>query len=170
MLLWLFATFSFLFWPVSSIAGSTEDDYTKGIEMYNQGDLVGGFKLLKKVAEAGYAPAQARFGYILDYSEYNEDAVDMYRKAAKQGNADGAFGLAEMYSKGEGVGKDEEQAMYWFETAAEMGHLRAMQTLAKIFEKGSLGMSVDLELSKSWGKKADALLKTIKPKTPAKKK
>jgi len=97
----------------------------------------------------------------------------MYRKAAKQGNADGAFGLAEMYSKGEGVGKDEEQAMYWFETAAEAGSLRAMQTLAKIFEKGSLGMPVDMDLSKSWQKKVDVLLKKIKPKkskTSAKKK
>ncbi|OGS92270.1 MAG: hypothetical protein A2Z95_01315 [Gallionellales bacterium GWA2_60_18] len=116
-----------------------EEDYTSGYDMYyKKGDVVEAMPLLTKAADAGYAPAQATLGGILDYSEYDEDAIAYYRKAADQGNAEGQFGLGSMLSIGEGAPKDTTEARRLIALAAEQGHKQAVSVLAQAYISGKL--------------------------------
>lgn len=122
------------------VAGPPED-YAAGVRAYDAGDLVGAIPLLRSAADAGHAPAQALVGYIFDYSEFDEDAVDYYRKAANQGNADGQFGLGSMLSVGKGVKKDPVEARRLIMLAAEQGHKLAINVLALAYLKGQLDIA-----------------------------
>ncbi len=44
------------------------------------------------------------------------------QKAAEQGHSGAQQLLAELYEKGEGVGKDLEKALMWYRKAAEQGN------------------------------------------------
>ncbi|MEO7762018.1 MAG: transglycosylase SLT domain-containing protein [Casimicrobiaceae bacterium] len=62
-------------------------------------------------------------------------AQEMYCRAAKAGDADGAYGLAWMYANGRGVERDDALAGGLFRLASERGHLQAMKLLA-MFRSG----------------------------------
>lgn len=110
-----------------------DEDYQKGASAYRSGDVIGGMGLLRKAADQGHAAAQALLGEILDRAEFNEEAIAYFRKAAEQGNADGQYGLGVMYLTGEGVGKDPQQALFWFKRAADTNHLDAVRAAAQIY-------------------------------------
>jgi len=145
--------------PVWAFGGPVED-YEKGVKLYNDGDLNAGMAVLKKSAEAGYAPAQAYLGYLLDYAEFDDEAVLMYEAAAEQENPAGECGLGEMYTKGEGVEKDGDMAIYWFTKAAEQGYVQAIQSLLGIYRKGAFGFDPDPNLVTYWTEKLEAIKKT----------
>lgn len=117
-----------------------EGDYKDGEKAYRQGDVVKAMGLLKSAADAGHAAAQSLYAEILDRSEFNEEAVEYYRKAAAQGDAEGEFGLAGMYAAGEGVKKDPQEAMTNFVKAAERGHVQAIKVVAAAYVLGELGL------------------------------
>lgn len=125
-------------------------DLEKGIAAFNRGDLVGAMAAYETAAHAGSAEAQVRLAYILDHAEENSEAVRWYRAAAEQGHADGLAGLAEMYSKGEGVELNEAEALRLFEQAAIAGHKGAMRVLAAAYERGHLGVAPDAAKSAFW--------------------
>jgi len=117
------------------------EDFAAGSKSYERGDVVGAIPILRRSADAGYAPAQALLAYIFDYSEFDEDAVAYYRKAADQGNADGQFGLGVMLSIGEGIKKDPVEARRWITLAAEQGHKQAINVMAQAYLSGQLGIA-----------------------------
>lgn len=117
------------------------DDFRAGSQAFRSGDIVQAMALLKKSADMGHAPAQALLGDILDQSEFNEEALAYYRKAAQQGNVDGEFGVGSMYAAGEGVTRDPAEALKWFTRAAEKGHVLATKVLAQAYMKGDLGFT-----------------------------
>lgn len=121
-------------------AGAPED-FTAASKSYAAGDVVGSMPLLRRSADVGYAPAQVLLADILDRSEFDEEAVGYYRKAADQGSADGQFGLGSMISIGEGVTKDLAAARRWITLAAEQGHKQAIGVMAQAFVAGQLGIS-----------------------------
>ena len=49
------------------------------------------------------------------------EAVNCYRRAADQGDADAQFKLGVMYSEGRGVPQDDAEAVNWYRLAAEQG-------------------------------------------------
>ena len=61
----------------------------------------------------------------------------MSAKAAEQGDANAQLNLGVMYRNGQGVPKDDSQAVNWYRKAAEQGHSEALFKLAKIYELGS---------------------------------
>lgn len=117
-----------------------DDDYREGLRAYHAADMVQAMAILKKSADAGHAPSQALLGDILDQAEFNEEAVAYFRRAALQGNADGEYGLGSMYGAGEGVKRDDAQALKWFTRAAEKRHTLATKVLAEAYMKGGLGL------------------------------
>lgn len=121
-------------------AGAPED-FAEAAKSYAAGDVVGSMPLLRRAANAGHAPAQVLLAEILDRSEFDEEAVAYYRKAAEQGSADGQFGLGSMYSIGEGVKKDLDVARRWITQAAEQGHKQAIGVMAQAYISGQLGVS-----------------------------
>lgn len=126
--------------PVASLAGPAED-FSAARSAYLAGDVFSAMPMLRKAADAGYAPAQVMLGEILDLSEYDEEAAAMYRRAAKQGDAEGQFRLGYMYAQGEGVKKDTEEARRLILAAAEQGHQRATNVMAQAYLGAQLGIS-----------------------------
>ncbi len=127
-------------YAVASLAG-VDDDYKAGLQAYNRGDVAAAINVLRKGADGGHPPSQALLADILDQSDYNEEAVVYYRKAADHGNADGEFGLGRMYLTGEGVRRDVAEARKWITRAAERGHMQATAALAQAYMKGELGVA-----------------------------
>lgn len=125
----------------SPVFAGPQEDYAEGLKSYTAGDFVGSIPALRRSADVGHAPAQVLLAEILDRSEYDEEAVGYYRKAADQGNADGQFGLGSMYSVGEGVKKDLVAARRWITLAAEQGQKQAVTVIAQAFIGGQLGVS-----------------------------
>ncbi|MHB8166523.1 MAG: tetratricopeptide repeat protein [Sulfuricella sp.] len=151
--IWMFGLLS-----STALADPTQDT-ARAEDAFRAGDLTQTITLLKTAASAGYAPAQARLGEILDVSEFNEEAVSWFRKAANQGNAAGEFGLGRMYALGKGIEKDPKKALYWITLAAEKNYLLAINVLIQSYRKGELGLTVDPQQAQLWEAKARTLEK-----------
>ncbi len=123
--------------------GAPQDDFQAGQQAYYKGDVVGAMPVLKRAADAGHAPAQSLYAYILDKAEYNEEAAQYYRRAADQGDPDGQFGLGALYAVGEGVQRDAAMARQWLERAGGQGHGNAIVALSQAFLSENLGYKRD---------------------------
>jgi TPR repeat protein len=128
---------------IGSAFAGPQEDYNAGRKAYLAGDVVGAMPALRRAADDGYAPAQSLYGYILDKAGYNEEAAQYFRRAADQGDADGQYGLAMLYARGEGVGRDAAAAREWLERAGNQGHKLAVVALSQAFLAGSLGFKAD---------------------------
>jgi hypothetical protein len=63
-------------------------------------------------------------------------ALPLYLKLAGDGNADAQFKLGLIYANGQGVDKDDKQAVDWFEKAAQQGHREAQTKLGFMYATG----------------------------------
>jgi TPR repeat protein len=131
----------FAAFTIASFAGPNED-YLLGLKSFQDGDVVGSMRLLRSPANAGHPKAQVLLAEILDRSEFDEDAIALYRKAAEQGDADGMFGLGAMLASGEGVkNKDPLEGRNWIKKAAELGHHQAIGAMAQTYLQGGMGVT-----------------------------
>ncbi len=79
-----------------------------------------------------------------------EEVFDLYARSAELGNAIAQYNLAMMYSNGESVYVDYQQAVYWFKKSAQQEFAPAQYRLGEMyyFEKGGLprdlGKAVEL--------------------------
>ena len=62
--------------------------------------------------------------------------MSQYRTAAEQGNADAQFHLGWCLEHGQGIEKDESEAVRWYRKAAEQGHPDAQYLLGCCIEFG----------------------------------
>lgn len=120
-----------------------EEDFAAGMLSYRRADFSTAIPLLRKVADAGHAEAQAVLASILDAADSDEEAVAYYRKSAAAGNLDGIFGLGGMLANGEGVAKDVKQARSLYLRAAEAGHKQAISAIAQAYIRGELDIPED---------------------------
>ncbi len=58
--------------------------------------------------------------------------IHWVREEAERGDAEAAMTLAECYMKGEGVEKNEEEALAWFRKAAEQGYEGARPSASQL--------------------------------------
>lgn len=124
------------------VMAGPDDDYRAGLKSFQDGDVVGAMAPLRSAANAGYSKAQVLLAEILDRSEFDEDAVVLYRKAADQGDPDGMFGLGAMIAAGEGVKmKDPVEGRLWIQRAADKGQKQAISVMAQAYLKSELGFS-----------------------------
>jgi len=90
------------------------------------------FELLEEAAEAnwiryrykmGLDEAQYTLGVMLLNGEGRQadvgEAVDYFTLAANQGNAHAQLQLAKLYTKGNGVSRDQEKALFWSKIAVD---------------------------------------------------
>lgn len=92
--------------------------------------LVSGFAYADDIAltkEANAALAQ---------KDYNA-AFSKFSVLAQHGNASAQFNLGAFYLNGQGVQKDEQQAIEWFEKSAAQGDARALKVLQSAATKGN---------------------------------
>ena len=131
-------------------AGAQADfdtDFKAAILSWNRGDMVTAMTQLRGPADAGHAPSQVLLAYILDKSEYDEEAVAYYKKAVAHGSADAQFDLGALYAAGEGVKKDEVEARRLMTLAADQGHIKAINALAFAYLTG--GLALDAQAKES---------------------
>ena len=142
-----------------NVLAGPQEDYVAGRKAYLAGDVPGAMPALKRAADAGLAPAQSLYGYILDRAEYNEEAAMYFRRAAEQGDADGQYGLGVLHAAGEGVPRDPAAAREMFERAGNQGHVLATVALSQAFLGGTLGFKTDPADASglAWVKKAGEL-------------
>jgi TPR repeat protein len=82
-----------------------------------------------------------------------QKAVEWYRKAAEQGQAEAQFMMGDYYAKGEGVPEDDEKAAEWFRKAAEQGYARAQCMLGNLYQSGE-GVPENRKEATKWYRKA----------------
>lgn len=87
------------------------------------------------------------------FDDYNADYAESARKAAELGHARAQCDLGVIYSAGEGVPKDEAEAVKWFRKSAEQGYAMAQYFLGCSYRDGK-GVSKDLEQAVNWLRKA----------------
>ena len=61
---------------------------------------------------------------------------DEWKLLAEQGIAEAQYKLALMYSRGEGISRDDKEAVKWYRLAAEQGIAGAQSNLGLMYEKG----------------------------------
>lgn len=137
----------------ASLAGPAEDT-ERAEQTYRSGDVVGAVALLRGAANANYAPAQVRLAAILDAAEENAAALELYRKAAAQGDAAGEYGVGLMHAKGEGTKKDGAEALRWYRQAAAKNYVPAIEAIAWAYLTGDLGLARDPKEADAWGERA----------------
>ena len=76
-----------------------------------------------------------------------------YQKAAEQGKAIAQFNLGTMYLLGQGVPKDDQQAVFWFRKAAEQGDAVSQSLLGTAYVDGR-GVPKDDQQAVVWYRKA----------------
>lgn len=131
-----------LFWMIlfsASVFAGPDEDYESGLKSFRDGDVVGAMTPLRAAALAGHAKAQALLAEILDRTDFDEDAVALYRKSAAQGDPDGMFGLGVMLAAGEGTKKDVLAGREWILKAADKGLALAVNVVAQAYLRGELG-------------------------------
>jgi TPR repeat protein len=79
--------------------------------------------------------------------------VTAIRNAAEQGNAAAQFNLGELYLNGDGVSRDDTQAVAWFRKAAEQGNAPAQFNLGMMYANGR-GVPRDDVQAVVWFRKA----------------
>ena len=65
-----------------------------------------------------------------------QSTITYYQKAAKLGNTDAQYRLAQFYEDGNYVKKSKKQAFKWYLRAANGGHPEAAEKVAYMYEKG----------------------------------
>lgn len=124
----------------SAFAGPAED-YAAGDADYRRGDVRGAIASLRKAADAGHARAQVLLGSILGASDQGPEGARYLALAAAQGDAEGAYLLAALYSAGEGVPADPVRARTLLEKAAAQGHRESIFALAAAYLGSGLGLT-----------------------------
>ena len=71
------------------------------------------------------------------YSKYDfAKALEHFRKAAADGNADAQYYTGVMYAQGEGTKKDVAEAVRWYERAADRDQPDALYAMARLYVVG----------------------------------
>ena len=82
----------------------------------------------------------------------NED-IDLVKELAEKGDAEAQFNLGVVYANGQGVERDEKEAVNWYSKAAEQDHPPAQLFLGLMYANGQ-GVERDEKEAVKWYSKA----------------
>lgn len=71
-------------------------------------------------------------------------ALGLWRPLAERGNANAEYNLGLIYQRGNGVPKDDQEAVKWFRKAADQGLVEAEFTLGWIYHDGTYGEGTEV--------------------------
>jgi TPR repeat protein len=94
------------------------------------------------------------YGYILDGTDEDVEAVEYYRKAAAQDYPAAQFSLGAAYLSGEGVKQNPEEGHKWVKRAAENGHGAAISQMAMFSLRDAATGKQDNDVAQRWILKA----------------
>jgi len=122
----------FVLFSVMAMAQSSSPDalYERGMDAITgvgptRNDLQG-IDFFKRSADLGYGPAQIALGYYYETGTVvagsQSDSVDLYKKAARQGDPLAAWLAGRRYFLGSGIPRDPEAAQKWLKMAADQNN------------------------------------------------
>lgn len=76
--------------------------------------------------------------------------------AQREGRSWAAWEVARLYDEGRALPRDLDEAIRWYEVAAEAGETRAVRRLTRGFLQGYDGFPVDAEAGRRWGERGVA--------------
>lgn len=88
-----------------------------------------------------------------DADEHYKKAFTWFLKGVDQNHTESMVGLANLYSRGDGINKDPQKALEIRKKAASLGNKEAMKDIAFMYEHG-LGVEENKETAKLWEDKA----------------
>lgn len=151
-----------LCWPLLSAADTPATEaWTEAAAALLRRDHTGAARLLRPLAEAGHAQAQTRLALLylhgLGVPEDDAQAQRWFERAARSGQVDAQFHLANMLAFGQArVAEGEDaarQAAQWYFEAARQGHADAQYALGVLFLTGS-GVVASAAEARKWIQRA----------------
>jgi TPR repeat protein len=110
-------------------AGTSDEEFRRGLSAYNIGDYVTALRLWRSLAESGEPRAQAGIGFMyhrgLGVGVDDHEAALWLRRAAEQGQAEGELMLGMLFYYGRGVPQSYVRAYAWCELAEIGGNADA---------------------------------------------
>ncbi|QLB40550.1 tetratricopeptide repeat protein [Mannheimia pernigra] len=85
-------------------------------------------------------------------TQQNDQVANLIR-LAEQGISEAQYNLGQMYRRGEGVAKNDKQAVYWYQKAAEQGNTDAQYNLGSMYYVGK-GVAKNDKQAIYWYQKA----------------
>lgn len=116
------------------IKGDADIRYQTAKELAAAGDyhqaIVTYREILKDPKDEHYD--RALFDLAVLYNSLNdyESAFELWKRAAKRGDADAQYNLAMYYHYGLGVSENDKMARQWLQKAADAGHEKSKECLA----------------------------------------
>ena len=95
----------------------------------------------------------ACWGSTLQANDWKNAPISEVQKAAEQGLAEAQIVLAAMYANGEGVMRDDQQAVAWTRKAAEQGLVEAQLVIGAMYFNGR-NVAQDYKQAVAWFRKA----------------
>jgi TPR repeat protein len=100
-------------------------------------DLPEAARWFKKASDSGLTVASVEYALMLDeglggLKQDRAEAVKLFRSAAEDGNPQGMFALAISLELGDGVDKNESEALVWYRKAAAAGIAEAAEKVRKL--------------------------------------
>ncbi len=135
---------------VSSAAETPATLHSQGLLAFQRHDMRAAMDLFNQAASQGHSPSQVQLGWILDGIGEHKEAFVLYRKAAESDNADAQYFVGEKYLAGDGVEKNDTEAIRWIAKAAMSGHAAAIRRLVIAHETGTLGLPQDEAMAIRW--------------------
>lgn len=120
---------------------SQANDLTRALELLKREDYQAAVPVLRRLAKAGDADAQAYYGglYLVGIGGVPHDPIVAHRwleRAAAGGNATAAVNLGLMAEMGDGMLVDPVAAFRWYRKAADAGIPFAMLKVGKSLREG----------------------------------
>ena len=129
------------------IGRGTTQDSTMAYEYYSRAAAKNEPRALYTIAEK---VAQADSLLQLSQKQLRKQStIGYYQKAAKLGNTDAQYRLAQFYEDGYYVKKSKKRAFSWYLRAANSGHPEAAEKVARMYEKGK-GTKRDDQKAAAW--------------------
>lgn len=97
--------------------------------------------------------ASAAQGYKDAEDRLKDPVIQLFCRATEEGDQNAQLNLGYMYSHGQGVGHDYNEALIWYRMAAEQGNAAAQINIVKLYADGHLGPAGSDEALK-WCRKA----------------
>src|SRR6266550_4220467 len=110
----------------STLAGTDEDDFRRGLSAFNGGDYATALKVWRPLAERDEPRSQAGIGFMyhrgMGVSADDREAAVWLLRAAERGQAEGQLMLGILFYYGQGVPQSHVRAYAWCELASISGN------------------------------------------------
>ncbi len=124
--------------PISTL--SSEQSYTKGKNLIEEGHYSEGIEFLQLAAQMGHRDALYLLGSCYEkgvgIKQDETLAAECYQKAAESGHIDSQMKIAEFFGEGIGVDKDDEQMFKYNLLAADQGNADAQYNVGRCYYIG----------------------------------